>query len=44
LSREISKARTKERGNNSLSMPKKLLPLRRKRKICLRCLVSLVVN
>jgi hypothetical protein len=44
LSREISKARTKERGNNSLSMPKQLLPLRRRRKICLRCLVSLVVD
>jgi hypothetical protein len=41
LSREISKARTKERGNNSLSMPKQLLRSRRRRKICLRCLVSL---
>jgi hypothetical protein len=44
LSREISKARTKERGINSLSMPKQLLPLRRRRKMYLRCLVSLVVN
>jgi hypothetical protein len=44
FSREISKARTKERGNNNLSMPKQLLPLRRRRKICLRCLASLVVN
>jgi hypothetical protein len=41
---KISRARTKERGNNNLSMPKQLLPLRRRRKICLRCLVSLVVN
>jgi hypothetical protein len=44
LSRKISKARTKERGNNSLSMPKQLLPLRRRRKTSLRCLVSHVVN
>jgi hypothetical protein len=44
LSREISKERTKKRRNNSLSIPKQLLPLRRRRKICLRCRVSLVVN
>jgi hypothetical protein len=37
LSREISKVRTKERGINSLSMPKQLLPLRRRRNICLSC-------
>jgi hypothetical protein len=33
LSREISKERTKKRGINSLLMPKKLLPLGRRRKI-----------
>jgi hypothetical protein len=44
LSRKLSRARTKERGNNSLSMPKQLLPLRRRRKTSLRCLVSHVVN
>jgi hypothetical protein len=35
LSRKISGARTKERGNNNLSMPKQLLPLRRRRKTSL---------
>jgi hypothetical protein len=44
LSRKISRARTNETGNNSLSMPKQQLPLRRRRKTSLRCLVSHVVN
>jgi hypothetical protein len=36
--------KNKGKGNNNLSMPKQLLPSRRRRRICLRCLVSLVVN